>query len=351
MRGILGVARIEPVAVVSAAVAALMIAGCTADPGPEAYGNVEAIEVVVSAQAGGQLTKFAVEEGQMLDAGAVVGAVDPTELTLQRDQARAQRAASASRVTEVARQVPVLEAQRAAAQAQRDAAAAQRGALESQLEIARRAYERTERLHTQQAATSQQLDQAERDYRVLQDQVKAQGQQIEAQARQVAAHTGQIAAAQAQRETLAQQTVAAGVQVEQAEERIRKSQITNPSAGTVLATYAREGEVVQPGQPLYKIADLGVVDVRAYIGERQLASVRVGQQAQVTFDQGEGRQTVAGDVSWVASQAEFTPTPIQTRDERADLVYAIKIRVPNPNGVLKIGMPVDVAFGAAASAP
>lgn len=331
-------------------VAALALAGCSKEAGPDAYGNVEATEVVVSAQSGGQLTKFAAEEGQKLDAGAVVGAVDSSELALQRDQAAAQRAANASRVTEVGRQVPVIEAQRAAAQAQRDAAAAQRGVLASQLEIARRAYERTQRLFAQQAATAQQLDQAERDYRTLENQIKAQDEQIEAQARQVAAHTGQIAAVRAQQQTAEQQVTVATAQVGQVEDRIRKTQITNPAAGTVLVTYAREGEVVQPGQPLYKIADLDTVDVRAYVTETQMASVKIGQKAQVTVDAGDSRQTLDGSVSWVASQAEFTPTPIQTREERADLVYAVKIRVPNQNGLLKIGMPVDVAFGAAGSA-
>ena len=212
-------------------------------------------------------------------------------------------------------------------------------------------YERTQRLVAQQAATAQQLDQAERDVRTLQNQLKAQDEQIEAQARQVAAHTGQIAAVQAQQQTAAQQVTAAAAQVSQVEDRLRKTQITNPAAGTVLVTYAREGEVVQPGQPLYKIADLTAVDVRAYITETQLASVKVGQQAHVTVDAGENRQTFDGAVSWVATQAEFTPTPIQTREERADLVYAIKIRVPNQNGVLKIGMPVDVAFGAVGGTP
>jgi HlyD family secretion protein len=324
--------------------AALVIAGCSKDEGPDAYGNVEATEVVVSAQAGGQLTRFTPQEGQRLEAGAVVGAVDATDLNLQRDQAAAQRAVNVSRMTEVARQVPVIEAQRAAAQAQRDAATAQRAALASQLEIARRGYERTQRLIAQQAATAQQLDQAEREVRTLENQLEAQDEQIEAQARQMAAHTGQIAAIRAQQQTAAQQVTVAAAQVGQAEERIRKAQITNPSAGTVLVTYAREGEVVQPGQPLYKIADLAAVDVRAYVTETQLSSVRVGQKAQVTVDAGESRQTLDGSVSWVASQAEFTPTPIQTREERADLVYAVKIRVPNQNGVLKIGMPVDVGF-------
>ncbi len=324
---------------------ALTFAACNRAPAPDAYGNVEAIEIVISPEAAGQLTTLSVEEGQALAAGAVVGAVDSTPLVLQRGQLAAQREAAVSRVNEVDKQTQALVAQRDAAQAQRDAAIAQRGALQSQLEIARRVHDRTQRLFAQQAATAQQLDLAERDDRVLQDQIKAQDLQIEAQARQVAAQTAQIAAVQAQRQTALTQVSAADAQIAQVNERIRKSTVTNPSAGTVLVTYARAGEVVQPGQPLYKIANLDEVDVRAYVTEPQLASVRVGRKAQVTIDAGDNRQTLTGTVSWVSAQAEFTPTPIQTRDERADLVYAIKIRVPNQSGVLKIGMPVDVEFG------
>src|SRR4029078_6232374 len=108
--------------------------------------------------------------------------------------------------------------------------------------------------------------------------------------------------------------------------------------------------IVQPGQPLYRMADMSNVDVRAFVSQTQLASVKVGNEARGTFDAGDARQTVTGTVSWVSSQAEFTPTPIQTREERADLVFAIKIRVPNQNGVLKIGMPADEQF-ASTSAP
>lgn len=319
-------------------------AACSQQPQPDAYGNVEATEVVVSSEVGGQLTAFTVDEGQLLTAGQAAGSVDPTQLTLQRGQAVAQRESAVSRVGEVDRQVEVLGAQRDALQAQHDAAVAQRGALQAQLEIARRNHERTQRLFSQQAATSQQLDQAERDDRVLQDQVKAQDGQIQAQARQVAAQTAQIAAARQQQQTARTQVSAAEAQVAQVDDRIKRSTITNPSAGTVLVTYAKQGEVVQAGQPLYKVADMGTVDVRAYVSEPQLADVKVGTQARVTLDSGDGRQTLNGTVSWVSAQAEFTPTPIQTRDERADLVYAVKIRVANQNGMLKIGMPVDVEF-------
>jgi HlyD family secretion protein len=306
---------------------------------------VEATEVVVSSEVGGQLTTFTVEEGQTLAAGDKAGTVDPTQLTLQRGQAMAQRDAAVSRVSEINNQAQALSAQRDALQAQHDAAVAQRGALQSQFEIARRNHERMQRLFAQQAATAQQLDQAERDDRVLQDQIKAQDQQVEAQLRQVGAQSAQVAVAQQQRRTAQTQIAAADAQVAQLDDRIRRAAITNPSAGTVLVTYAKPGEVVQPGQPLYKIADVGTVDVRAYVTEPQLASVKIGKQARVNVDAGDKqRQSLTGTVSWVSTQAEFTPTPIQTRDERADLVYAVKIRVPNQNGVLKIGMPVDVEF-------
>jgi len=319
-------------------------AACSRQEQPDAYGNVEATEVVVSSEVAGQLTAFTVDEGQTLTAGQAAGSIDPTPLTLQRGQVVAQRESAVSRVAEVDRQVAVLGAQRDALQAQHDSAVAQRGALQAQLEIARRNHERTQRLFSQQAATAQQLDQAERDERVLQEQVKAQDQQIEAQARQVAAQTAQIAAARQQQQTARTQVSAVDAQVEQLDDRIKRSTITNPSAGTVLVTYARQGEIVQAGQPLYKIADMGAVDVRAYVSEPQLADVKVGTQARVALDSGDSRQTLNGTVSWVSTQAEFTPTPIQTRDERADLVYAVKIRVQNQNGMLKIGMPVDVEF-------
>ena len=319
--------------------------GCARVVEPDAYGNVEATEVVVSPDAAGQLTRLAVEEGQTLSAGAVVGEVDPSALELQRTNVQAQRATSQSRVGEVDRQIDALEALRDAAQAQRGAAVAQRAALASQLEIARRAHERTERLAAAQAATAQQLDQAERDRRVLEDQIRAQDQQIEAQGRIVTAATAQVAAARAQRQTALTQVASVDAQMAQVDDRIRRSQVRNPTDGTVLAIYARAGEMVQPGQPLYKIADLGTVDVRAYVTEPQLSSLRVGQSAQVTVDAGDTRRALTGTLSWIAARAEFAPTPIQTRDERADLVYAVKVRVANPEGVLKIGAPVDVEFG------
>ena len=341
--------RVVGARVLAALLLVLTAGACAREVQPDAYGNVEATDVTVAAEAAGQLVSLTVEEGQSLAAGASVGTVDPSRLTLERDQASAQREVAASRVGEVDLQIRALEAQRAAAVAQREAAQAQRAVLESQLEIARRTFDRTRRLLDQQAATVQQMDQAERDVRVLENQITAQAGQIEAQARQVDAQTGQIALARAQRTTATAQVGSNAAQVAQVEDRLRRSNIRNPSAGTVLAKYAEAGEIVQVGQPLYRIADLSTVDVRAYVGEAQIAAVKLGGAVDVGFDGNlnggtDTPATLPGTVTWVSSEAEFTPTPIQTRDERADLVYAIKVRVPNPDGRLKLGMPVDVTF-------
>ncbi|HET6579788.1 MAG TPA: HlyD family efflux transporter periplasmic adaptor subunit [Gemmatimonadales bacterium] len=284
----------------------LLLSACGGGPEPDAYGNFEAIEVVVSAQTSGQIHQFTPLEGMRLERGAVVALIDTTQLVLERRQLAAQRAAAGARRTEVAEQLRVLEVQH---------------------EIARRGYERTRRLHDQQAATARQLDEAEREFRGL-------GAQIEA--------------VRAQRRSVGLEAASTEARVEQIGDRLAKSRIANPEAGTVLAIYARAGEVVQAGQPLYKIADLDTLDLRAYVTGSQLAAVRLGQQVQVRVDRGNDLLTIPGTVTWVSPTAEFTPTPIQTRDERADLVYAVKIRVANREGVLKIGMPGDITLGAAA---
>ena len=294
----------------AAALAALVaLVACGGEPEPDAYGNFEATEVVVSAQSSGQIERFLPIEGMRLERGVVVAVIDTTQLALEREQLAAQRAATGARRTEVTEQLRVLEVQR---------------------DIAQRAYERTRRLHAGQAATAQQLDQAERDYRTL-------GAQIEA--------------ARAQRRSVGLDVASGEARVAQIGERIARSSVVNPQAGTVLTTYARAGEVVQPGQPLYKIADLDTLVLRAYVTGGQLGSIRLGQRVEVRVDAGAGAlRTIPGTVTWVSSTAEFTPTPVQTRDERADLVYAVKVRVANPDGALKIGMPGDVTLGAAAPA-
>jgi HlyD family secretion protein len=289
----------------SSALLLVAIVGCGGERQPDAYGNMEATEVVVGSQASGQLVAFTPAEGQVIGSGAVTAVVDTTALVLQLQQIAAQRGTSVARVAEVEKQTGVLETQRV---------------------IAQRAYERTTRLFDQQAATAQQLDQAERDYRTL---------------------LAQIEAARAQARTAAQDIAASDARVAQLRDQISKARVTNPVSGTVLATYVKAGEIVQPGQPLYRIANLDTLELRAYVGEAQLSEVKLGQVVQVSIDAGnDKRRTMPGRISWVSSQAEFTPTPIQTREERSNLVYAVKVRVANRDGVLKIGMPADVVLPA-----
>jgi HlyD family secretion protein len=263
---------------------------------------MEATEVIVGAEVAGRLVQFTPVEGGHLTAGDEVAKVDATPIALQLAQASAQRELSASQSKEAGLQLDVLQAQ---------------------LAIAQRNYERTKRLYDQQAATAQQLDQAEGDYRTLQEQIRAQ---------------------QAQQQGAAHDVVASAARQAQLQDQMRRASVRNPVTGTVLATYTKAGEVVSTGQPLYRIADLDTMDLRAYVGEPQLARIRIGEHARVTVDAGGQRRSFSGRVSWVSSSAEFTPTPIQTRDERTNLVYAVKIRVPNASGILKIGMPADVTF-------
>ena len=287
----------------------IVITGCSGGAGPDAYGNFEATEAVVSAQTTGQIERFTPVEGMQLARGAEVALVDTTQLALQQRQIKAQRNAANERNTEAARQLEVLLVQS---------------------DVARRAYERTQRLHSEQAATAQQLDQAERDYRTLRAQIEA---------------------ARAQSRSVGMDAASADAQVAQVRDRIGKSMVTNPQAGTVLTTYARAGEVVQAGTPLYRIADLDTLVLRAYVSEPQLSSFKVGQTVDVHVDRGGHVMTLPGTVSWVSSTSEFTPTPVQTRDERADLVYAVKIRVVNRDGALKIGMPADLSLRTASARP
>ena len=286
----------------------LTSAACHRGKTPDAYGNFEADEVSVSSQASGQLMSFTPVEGALLRAGQLVAIVDTTQLALERAQLVAQQEATASRVAEAGRQIGVFEVQRT---------------------IALRNYERMQRLFDQKAATAQQRDQAERDYKTL---------------------LAQIQAARAQQQSVSRDASSGSARVAQISDQIGKSRVINPESGTVLATYVKTGEVVQSGQPLYKIADVDTLILRAYVAESQLSALKLGQSVQVHVDQGGGNLlTLPGTVRWVSTKAEFTPTPVQTRDERADLVYAIKVYVPNPKGALKIGMPADLALGTLAT--
>ena len=291
----------------SLAVALLVLGGCRKDE-PDAYGNFEASEVVVSAEGSGRLLRFEARQGEPLAAGTVVALIDTTTLGLQTQELASQQAASLTRTRE---------------------AEAQIGVLQAQLQTAREEHARTLRLFRAEAATAQQLNLAEGEVRVLEQRIRA---------------------AQAQVEGARQEVGGVQARTAQVQEQIRRAQVVNPAAGTVLTTYAEPGEFVQPGQPLYKIADLRALTLRAYVSGAQLAAVRLGQRVTVQVDGGDdARIGLPGTVTWISSEAEFTPTPIQTRDERTEQVYAVKVRVANPDGVLKIGMPGEVVLPPAAA--
>jgi HlyD family secretion protein len=221
-------------------------------------------------------------------------------------------------------------AQRQATEARAAAAAEQIDVYTTQLDVTKRAFERQRRLLEQKATTAQQFDQAEREYRTV---------------------VAQADAARAQKSSVQREVASSTAHIEQIRDLITKSKVTNPVAGTVLATFVRAGEVVQPSQPLYRIARLDTLTLRAYITEPQLTAFRIGQHVQVHVDRDGTLSEMTGTVTWVSSKAEFTPTPVQTRDERADLVYAVKVSVPNPKGALKIGMPGDLRLANADKKP
>ena len=294
-----------------------LLSGCGDGDEPDAYGNFEATEVTVSAEAQGRLVQFRADEGDRLAENEIVGLIDTTQLALQRRALLWQRQS--------------LLAQRRATLAQEPEIAAQVGAARAQLETAQKELERTRRLYEAQAATARELDQRQGEVAVLRQQVE-----------QASARTGGV---RDQASSVAAQVSQIESQVEEIEARIGDARVMNPEPGTVLTVLAERGETVQPGLPLYTVACLDTLKLRAYITGRQLPSLRLGMTTDVLVDDGGGGlRTLQGEVAWIAAQAQFTPTPIQTRDERAELVYAFDVRVPNPDGLLKIGMPGEVRF-------
>jgi HlyD family secretion protein len=289
-------------------VALPVLAGCDEDA-PDAYGNFEAEEVAVSAELSGPLLSFQAREGERLEAGEEVARLDTLPVALQRDELEARREGASLRVEEAAAQIAVVEAQ---------------------LSTAREDQARVERLWEAEAATAQQRLQARGGVRVLEEQ---------------------LGAARIRLRSAWQEVEALGVQLAQVRDRLDRSRVVNPRAGTVLATYAEAGEFVQAGRPLYAVADLDTLTLRAWVSGAQLADVRLGETVEVRIDAGPDRlRTIPGRVSWVASEAEFTPTPIQTREERVSQVYGVKVRVPNPDGILKVGMPGELVLQAGSGA-
>ncbi len=275
--------------------------------GADAYGNFEAVETIVSAEANGKLLFLNAEEGQSLKAGELVALVDTTLLHLQKMQARASLGTIGKKTQDPNPQIAVLEEQKRNLVRERN---------------------RVKAMLADKAATPKQLDDLNGQIEVVDAQIAAARKQAGT------ANTGILG-----------EMDPVQAQIKVLEEQIRRCYIFNPLNGSVLTKIAEPSEVVGFGSPLYKIAALDTLEMRAYMSGEQLSNVKIGQQVSVEIDEeGEGLKSLPGTVSWIAGKAEFTPKTIQTKEERVNLVYAFKVKVANEDGVLKIGMPGEVRF-------
>jgi HlyD family secretion protein len=275
---------------------------CSDNHRSDAYGTFEAIEVLVSSEANGRLLSFDINEGDVVSEGKVVGRVDTTDLYLRVLQIGKQQQALDARIASINSQIRVLQQQLA------------------NLTVDR---ERIEKLFDEGAATQKQLDDVKGQYDLLVEQ---------------------IASTRVGKESVLSDKDTLEVQKEQIRESIGKCYITNPVQGTILNKYAETGEVTTFGKPLYKIANLDEIKLKVYISGAQLSEVKIGQEVEVLIDKGKKDYTrLSGKVSWISPEAEFTPKIIQTKEERVNLVYAVKVLVKN-DGTLKIGMPGEVNF-------
>ena len=272
----------------------------------DASGYFEAVETIVSAQANGQILSLNVDEGQELAAGQQVGQIDSTQIYLTLQQVQSQRGAVLSRKPDIGSQTAVLK---------------------EQITTAKRELARVERLAAGNAATQKQMDDARSAVAVLQKQLDAQQTSLSNASSSVSKEGNPLE-----------------VQMSLLKDQLNKTHIINPVNGTVLVKYVEQNEMASMGKPLYKIADLSEIILRAYITNTQLANLKLGQKVTVLVDKGKDKNAeYQGNIEWISSKAEFTPKTIQTKDERSNEVYAIKIRVKN-DGFLKIGMYGDVKF-------
>lgn len=283
--------------------ATLLTLGCAGNGKSDAYGQFEATETTISSRASGELLAFTAGEGKRLKAEQQVGKIDTTILELKKQELVAGLEATQSKIENINAEVEVLK---------------------EQLNTALTNRNRIEALMKDRAATQQQLDDIQGKVRTIRKQIDA----LKTQKRSVRA---EISATQAR--------------INQLEQQLEDTRIINPVDGTVLTTYVEQYELVGEGKPLYQIANLDTLELKIYVSGAQLPSIKLGQDVEVLIDKNKGEnQKLSGRISWIASEAEFTPKMIQTKEERVTQVYAVKVKVPNPEGIIKIGMPGEVNF-------
>lgn len=281
----------------------VMVSGCTNNEKSDAYGQFEAVETTVSSKVSGELLSFTVSEGATVMAGKEVAIIDTVQLNLKKEELLSQRKAAESKIETIDAEIAVQR---------------------QKLETAQKKLKRIQAMQKDNAATAQQLDDAEGNVQTLEKQIEALA---------------------TQKESVRAEIKSVNARIHQVEQQLEDAHLVNPVNGTVITTFVEPHELVGQGQPLYQIANLDTLELRAYVSGAQLPSVTLGQPVEVLVDKNASEnQQFSGRVSWIASQAEFTPKMIQTKEERVTQVYAVKIKVPNPDGILKIGMPGEVNF-------
>jgi HlyD family secretion protein len=280
----------------------------------DASGTFEADETIVSSEMPGKIISFNVEEGMHLGKDSVVGAVDATSIDLQQEQVEASINALNQKTSNVTEQVKLLQDQLSVQQTKLDNLLHERTRIENLLKA--------------DAATGKQLDDINYQIDAVKKEMTVTQQQINVQKNNVAT----------QNRSILSEADPLRKRIAQLEDQANRANIVNPISGTVITKYAEAGEVTSAGKALYKIADLSELNLRAYVTGVQLPAIKLGQQVKVMIDKGEKEyKEYQGTIIWISDKAEFTPKTIQTKEERANLVYAIKVKVKN-DGFLKIGM-------------
>ena len=282
--------------------AALLFSCNNADEKSDAFGNFEADPVIVSSESAGKILQLNVEKGQKIEKGFVAAVIDTTQIDLKLKQ---------------------IDAQKAAVVAKRQSIQSKIAVFEEQIKNLNVNAERISKMLKDGAATQKQLDDITGQIDVIEKQIESTKTQFTSVNKELEVLDAQKAAT---------------------EDMLNRCTVTSPTNGTILETYAEQGELATAGKPLFKIADLDELTLKVYVSGGQLPSVKIGQQVDVLIDKSETEnQTLTGQVTWISPEAEFTPKIIQTKEERVKLVYAVKVAVKN-DGTLKIGMPGEIRW-------
>ncbi len=281
----------------------LLLFNCSnSDEKSDAFGNFEADPVIVSSESSGKILQLNIEKGQKIKTGFVTAIIDTGQINLKLEQIDAQKTAILSKKQSIQSQIDVFEAQ---------------------IKTLKPNEKRIAQMVKDQAATQKQLDD-------ITGQINVIEKQIESTETQFTSVNNELKVLETQKETT--------------KDLLARCTVKSPVGGTILETYAEQGELATPGKPLFKIADLGKLTLKVYVSGAQLPKVKIGQQVNVIIDKSETEnQSMEGTVEWISSEAEFTPKIIQTKEERVKLVYAVKIAVKN-DGTLKIGMPGEISW-------